>query len=221
MRSHPNQSEIAEQLDFRTRVQWAAAVTRDFADVYSSSQADRDLITRILALEDRRFFQHKGVDWRGLAREVRNLVTGKPVFGASTITMQLVRIATGDFSNSITRKLVEILAAQEVERRMRKWRILTAYYNSAYIGSGIREWDDLVVKLKPVFRDQGVSYEIMASCLASPVPAQPTEKWVERTIARAGRISEAVARFPLSADYQRIITNNIKHVPIEGVRLSV
>ena len=222
MRNHPDQSEFAAELGFWSRVGWAAALTRDFSDIYASRALDRDLVHRILALEDRRFFKHKGVDWRGLCREILNLVRGKKAFGASTITMQLVRIATGDFSPTVTRKIVEILAALEVERRVRKWKILSAYYNTAYIGSGVDDWDRLSDKIRKVFgAEHPHFYEIMASCLASPIPSTASPEWVDRTESRANRIAYALSAFPLSVDDERIIINNLQHVPIKGVSLSV
>jgi hypothetical protein len=222
VRNHPDQSDLARELDFIERISWASSVARDFVDIYATHSGDRDLIYRILALEDRRFFLHRGVDWTGVGRELRNALAGQPMFGASTISMQVVRIATGYFTRSMSRKLVEVLAARGLEKRQRKWRILTAYYNSAYLGSGVLDWEDLTQRLTPFFRDVGgVTYEVLASCLASPMPTKPSDEWIARTLERASRISVALSNFPLSPDQQRIIVNNIKHVPIKGVRLAV
>jgi penicillin-binding protein 1C len=89
-----------------------------------------------LALEDRRFFKHRGIDWRATAAAfARNLRSHHVVSGASTITQQLVKLATGHERRSWSRKLYETIIAWKLERRWSKQRILTEYLNRSSYGN--------------------------------------------------------------------------------------
>lgn len=95
------------------------------------------LIEAVLAIEDRRFFEHAGVDFRGIARALyRNASAGGVVEGGSTITQQLVKILYLDPERTISRKLQEAVLATTLERQLGKERILELYLNSVYLGSG-------------------------------------------------------------------------------------
>ncbi|MDE3024508.1 MAG: PBP1A family penicillin-binding protein, partial [Acidobacteriota bacterium] len=90
----------------------------------------------IVATEDKRFYEHRGIDLRGMARAFWNDIRGRPVQGGSTITQQLVKnTLTGD-QRSIFRKLKEAALAWQLEQRWSKDRILTAYLNTIYFGNG-------------------------------------------------------------------------------------
>jgi penicillin-binding protein 1C len=89
-----------------------------------------------LALEDRRFFKHRGIDWRATAAAcARNLRSHHVVSGASTITQQLVKLATGREQRSWSRKLYETIIAWKLERRWSKQRIFTEYLNRSSYGN--------------------------------------------------------------------------------------
>ncbi len=88
-----------------------------------------------LAIEDRRFFDHDGVDWYGLARSLWvNLRAGRTVQGGSTLTMQLVKNLVLTPERSLRRKLQEIRLARELEQRLSKQEILELYLNRVYLG---------------------------------------------------------------------------------------
>ncbi|HKT45793.1 MAG TPA: PBP1A family penicillin-binding protein [Gaiellaceae bacterium] len=90
----------------------------------------------IVATEDKRFYQHRGIDIRALGRAIWNDIRGRPVQGASTITQQFVKNAlTGD-ERTVTRKLKEAALAWQLEQKWSKDRILTAYLNTIYFGNG-------------------------------------------------------------------------------------
>ncbi|MFB3111538.1 MAG: transglycosylase domain-containing protein, partial [Gemmatimonadales bacterium] len=93
-----------------------------------------------LAAEDRRFFQHSGVDSRGFLRQFRNLILFRRLAGGSTITMQLARNvfrAKLPWERSIQRKVREIQVALELERTYPKERILELYLNQIFLGGRI------------------------------------------------------------------------------------
>ncbi|MBX5475313.1 MAG: PBP1A family penicillin-binding protein, partial [Thermoleophilia bacterium] len=91
----------------------------------------------IVATEDRRFWEHRGIDLRGMARALwADIRHSGAVQGGSTITQQFVKNAlTGD-ERTITRKLKEAALAWQLEQRWPKDRILTAYLNTIYFGNG-------------------------------------------------------------------------------------
>ncbi|MFL5918930.1 MAG: transglycosylase domain-containing protein, partial [Gaiellaceae bacterium] len=91
----------------------------------------------IVAVEDKRFYEHRGVDVRGIARAVWADVTNKKVVqGGSTITQQLVKNSCVTTARTISRKLKEAALAWQLEQRWKKLRILTAYLNTIYFGNG-------------------------------------------------------------------------------------
>ena len=95
------------------------------------------MVKALAAREDARFFEHGGVDFRGLARAlVRNIKDRDFTQGASTLTMQLARNTYEMRAKSLHRKAVEIALTLRIEGRYSKDEILTAYLNRIYFGSG-------------------------------------------------------------------------------------
>ena len=95
------------------------------------------LVEALSAREDARFFEHGGVDFRGLARAmVRNVKDRDFTQGASTLTMQLARNTYDMRAKSLHRKAVEIALTMRIEARYSKDEILTSYLNRIYFGSG-------------------------------------------------------------------------------------
>ena len=91
----------------------------------------------VLAVEDRRFYQHPGIDAFGLLRAiVVNLRAGRIVQGGSTITQQLAKIMFLEPDRTLKRKVQEALLAFWLERRFSKEQILTLYLNRVYLGAG-------------------------------------------------------------------------------------
>ncbi len=91
----------------------------------------------VIAVEDDRFYQHRGVDVRATVRAVwRNVRAREVVEGGSTITQQLARSLFLTQERVISRKLAEILLAFEIERRLTKPEILERYLNQVYFGQG-------------------------------------------------------------------------------------
>ena len=90
-----------------------------------------------IAAEDRRFYNHVGIDFWGIARAVvTNVRQGSVREGASTITQQLARTVFLSQDQTITRKLKEAALAMKLERQLSKQNILEQYLNYVYLGSG-------------------------------------------------------------------------------------
>lgn len=101
-------------------------------------KTSRHFLDALLAREDTSFFEHRGVDYRGVARAVvRNLKDGEFVQGASTISMQLARNSYGLTERTLHRKLVEVMLTRRIERRVAKNKILELYVNRIFFGSGL------------------------------------------------------------------------------------
>ncbi|HEY6779953.1 MAG TPA: transglycosylase domain-containing protein, partial [Thermoleophilaceae bacterium] len=92
----------------------------------------------VIAIEDRRFYEHTGVDYKGIARAmVQDVINKRAAQGASTITQQFVKNALSAQGNrSVLQKLREAALAYHLERQWPKQKILTQYLNTVYFGSG-------------------------------------------------------------------------------------
>jgi penicillin-binding protein 1A len=91
----------------------------------------------IVAIEDKRFYEHQGVDIRGIARAAWEDITNKGVVqGGSTITQQFVKNAIVRDDRTISRKVKEAALAWQLEQQHDKDWIVTAYLNTIYFGSG-------------------------------------------------------------------------------------
>ena len=87
-----------------------------------------------VAIEDKRFYEHHGVDWTRTFGAVLSLASGSDSYGGSTLTQQLIKNITSDNEVSITRKLNEIFRALNLEREYTKDEILESYLNIVNYG---------------------------------------------------------------------------------------
>jgi penicillin-binding protein 1A len=103
----------------------------------SYDQIPPHLVDAVIAIEDERFWLHRGVDLRAIMRAVQvNASTGSVSQGGSTITQQLVKLLLLDPDQTVERKVTEAALAWQLEQRYSKERILELYLNTIYLGSG-------------------------------------------------------------------------------------
>src|SRR5213595_2804794 len=103
----------------------------------SLSEVSPFFITAVLAREDSRFYEHKGIDWRGILRAlVRDVTSGSAKEGASSITQQLARNSLPLGGRTLSRKVLEAMVALRIERQFTKQQILELYVNRIYFGNG-------------------------------------------------------------------------------------
>ena len=95
-----------------------------------------DLEHALVAIEDKRFYEHKGVDWYRTVGAIFSSFLGSSSFGGSTITQQLIKNLTGDNEVTVQRKLVEIFRALEFEKKYDKEEIIEWYLNAVFFGEG-------------------------------------------------------------------------------------
>ena len=108
-------------------------------DVIPLGKMPQNLINAVLSMEDRDFYEHSGVDIKGIFRAIFiDIITLSTRQGASTLTQQLARnmYNTIGFKKTITRKLKELLTAIQIEKTFTKSEIMELYLNSVYFGHG-------------------------------------------------------------------------------------
>ncbi len=141
----------------------------------------------IVSIEDKRFFEHRGIDIHGIVRAGwADLTHQKVVQGASTITQQFVKNTCGRREHSIARKLTEALLAVQLERKWSKEKILTAYLNTIYFGNGAYG----VQRAAYAYFGHGAfKLTLPESALLAGIPADPTlyDPIANPRIARARR----------------------------------
>ncbi|MBB6734685.1 transglycosylase domain-containing protein [Cohnella zeiphila] len=107
------------------------------SEAVSYDSLPEQLIEAVVAVEDKRFFEHSGTDLRGIGRAlITNLSSGKTVQGASTITQQLAKNVFLSQERTWTRKWKELLLAEKIEKNYNKQQIITFYLNQIYFGEG-------------------------------------------------------------------------------------
>jgi penicillin-binding protein 1A len=96
----------------------------------------KNLKDAVLAIEDRRFYQHHGIDTTGVMRAIKNNITGKSHEGASTITMQVAKnfFTVPGGKRTMVTKIKEALLAMKIEKALDKEQILELYLNQIYLG---------------------------------------------------------------------------------------
>lgn len=103
----------------------------------SINKIPKDLQNAFVAVEDARFYQHAGIDPRGILRAVWSNVTDRGVSeGGSTITQQLAKNALLSQERTLKRKIQEAFLALQIERQYTKNEILELYLNQIYFGQG-------------------------------------------------------------------------------------
>ena len=105
-------------------------------EVILLSEMGEYLPKAFVAIEDKRFYEHSGVDIARTLGAVSKFVTGDSSYGGSTITQQLIKNATGDKDRDWKRKVREIAKAFQIEREMSKQQILESYLNTIPLGGG-------------------------------------------------------------------------------------
>jgi penicillin-binding protein 1A len=170
----------------------------------------------IVAIEDRRYFEHRGVDLRAIGRALWADVAKKGVVqGGSTITQQFIKNTYVKNQRSIGRKLREAALAWQLEQQWSKKKILTAYLNTIYFGNGAYGVDQAALTY---FGHHAKRLNLAESALLAGLPADPSRydpvtnpraararrETVLKTMLELGSISEkqfkAANRAPLPTD---------------------
>lgn len=130
---HPKQPTIIKDGTNKTM----KTLTHSQADYVPYAQINPKIRKGVIAVEDRRYYLHHGVDLTGILRAVTQSLLRRQVQGGSTLTQQLVKnIVLKDQSQSLNRKIKEMVIAQQIEQKFSKKKILEFYLNNVYLGHG-------------------------------------------------------------------------------------
>jgi penicillin-binding protein 1A len=179
----PKSSVKIQAVDGSTIYNGGAGPTRRV----SYQEIPKELRQAIVATEDRRFFEHNGVDFLGIGRAlVRDVQSGGLKEGGSTITQQLARNLFLTQERTLWRKLKEAAIAARIEQDFSKEEILTLYLNQVYLGSGAYGITDaaLLYFNKPVQQLTLIESAVLAGLPQAPSRYSPL---VSKELARKRR----------------------------------
>jgi penicillin-binding protein 1A len=126
----------------------------------------------IVAVEDRRFWEHRGVDVRGIARAAWADIQQKELAqGGSTITQQFVKNTLRRDDRTVSRKVKEAALAWQLERRWPKDRILTAYLNTVFFGNGAY---GVEMAARVYFKKEARDLTLAEAALLAGIPVNPS-----------------------------------------------
>ncbi|TNC14358.1 PBP1A family penicillin-binding protein [Methylobacterium terricola] len=152
------------------------------------------LAKAIVAIEDRRFYEHHGIDLRGLVRAAfRNAAAGGTREGGSTLTQQLVRMSYLSQDRTLKRKVQEAVLALWLEAQLPKDEILTRYLNAAYFGAGVYGADAAAQRYfgKPA-KDLALSEAAMLAGLVRAPSQLAPHRNLDGARGRAAQVLEAM-----------------------------
>ena len=175
----------------------------------------------VLAVEDRTFYEHGGISWRGVARAALANVTGGVPQGASTITQQVARTFFLSTRRTAERKIKEALLALQLERELSKDQILELYLNQIYLGQRAYGFGAAAQQYfgKPLSSLSVAETALLAGLPQNPIYANPTanperaikrQRWVLSRMLATGALTPAehqaalaeslVLRHPMKVD---------------------
>lgn len=177
------------------------AILRAYDEARKTEPEDinENIVNALVAAEDRRFFEHTGVDPIGVARAARsNLDEGETVQGGSTITQQLVKNRYLGGEQTFARKIREAVLAQRLEQEFSKEEIIHQYLSSVYFGSsayGLRSAAEIYFRVEP--KDLNPSQAaVIIGTLPSPSANSPHANIINAELAR-----QRVLRLMLEEQY--------------------
>jgi penicillin-binding protein 1A len=158
----------------------------------------------VVAIEDRRFYEHTGFDPRGMASAIVGGLAGERMRGASTITQQTARLLFLNQDRTFERKAIELVYAVELERSYSKAQILGLYMSRAYYGAGAYGYEAAAQRYfnKPAARLSIKEAAMLAGVLKSPTNYNPIEQ-PERCVERANLVLDVMAETGVITAAQR------------------
>jgi penicillin-binding protein 1A len=160
----------------------------------SSSDLPPDLARAVIAIEDRRFYVHHGIDIRSIIRAaLHNVAAAGAIEGGSTITQQLVRMTYLSPERTLKRKVQEAMLALWLERQLPKEEILVRYLNTAYFGAGVYGVDAAAKRYFGMeTRQLSLNEAAMLAGLVRAPSAYAPHRNLERARSRAAHVLEAM-----------------------------
>jgi monofunctional glycosyltransferase len=159
-----------------------ASISNDIADnELILSLGVQNVIRAMIVAEDRRFFSHCGVDFRGVTRAVLKYLSGGRLEGASTIEQQFVRTARRRYEITFARKFTECVLAVIVSSRHSKAHIAYSYLEVAYFGWRANGVQQAARRLGiDLLHASEAEAAALAAMLKVPMPRFPSQRYVTR-----------------------------------------
>lgn len=182
----------------------------------------RHLINGIIAVEDAQFYQHRGINFRGIARALLvNLRALRPAEGGSSITQQLAKLLLLTPEKHLSRKIKEAVLAIEIEKRYSKEKILELYLNQVYFGHGAYGVESAA---HTYFKKSVDQLNLAEAAILAGLPRAPnyyspiTDK--ERAIRRRDHVLTRMAERGFITDKQAVSASSVTfdEVPFEKTR---
>lgn len=131
-----DQSSFIYYLDSDNNIKELQQINTTIDRVWATyDEIPQDMVHAAVAIEDKRFFQHQGVDWFTTTKACFNMFLGsRSTFGGSTITQQLIKNLTQEDDVTVRRKVLEIFRALQFEERYTKEEVMEWYLNTIYLG---------------------------------------------------------------------------------------
>lgn len=188
------------------------AIAREHRIEVPLAQVSPNLIKAVIAVEDRRFFDHDGFDPIRIAGSaLHDLRVGEAAQGGSTITQQLARQSVGR-QKTLRRKLKELLFAAQLERHFTKNEILELYLNKVYFGDGLYGAEAAARGFfgKPAAKLSLPEAALLAGLLKAPSNYAPTVS-TDKAQVRQGVVLKAMldAKAITPAEYQQALATDV------------
>ena len=165
--------------------------------IYPTNQGDiKRICSLLIALEDRRFYHHHGIDLKAIIRSfIKNCVSMRIIQGGSTITQQLVRNIFISCERSLIRKILEILIALKIEKHYTKLEILYMYCQYIYLGGKVRGFCSAskILYRKPLSDISNIQLCGLLGLLRLPSTTYPTNS-VDKFYCRQNQISKILSQ---------------------------
>ncbi len=181
------------------------------------SEIPRNVINAFIAVEDKRFFEHNGIDIARLVKSILvDIATLRPAQGASTITQQLARNMFLTPQKAIIRKIKEILLAIKIERTFSKQEIIERYLNLIYFGHGLY---GVQTASKYFFGKDVRNVNLAEAALLAAVPKSPKLFSPVTNYERALRRQRVILKlmkdwgFITDEEYQEALNTEVKITP--------
>jgi len=164
----------------------------------------------IIALEDKRYLVHFGVDLIAMFRAATLHIIGRGHGGASTLEMQLHRTISGDREKTLARKVRECCRAAVMTRKFSKSQVLYLYIVLGFVSTDYHSMETTANELSAEFQEEFPELELFLACLLKyPIPRDKGAKWKDKLTQRYkyGLKREAIMRHNLAL-VQRLSRSN-------------
>ncbi|HNI58677.1 MAG TPA: transglycosylase domain-containing protein [Pseudomonadota bacterium] len=210
-----------------------ATLASERREILPLDKIPQSMLDAVIAIEDRRFYEHRGLDLRGFVRAMRvNFYSGRMRQGGSTLTQQVAKAFLGA-DRTVSRKIREAILARRLEARYSKAEILQTYLNHTFLGHGsygvqaaAKRFFDKNIWDLPV-EDQAVLAGLLKaptrySPIDHPQAAQQRRNLVLRKMVEVGKLDEATAAKlygkPIVLQQRRDISRDVSPYFVNHVR---